>query len=214
MMLAITHQNVIRYFTTCMYEREVEEEMKREYCIVMELASGGTLAQRIMEQTSAGKPFAAEVITRIGVQLCSALHHMHRDCKFIHRDLKPQNILLDARGNVKICDLGLATVVNNTAASASLSKKGTTEYMSPEKGNRRRYGEKDDMWAVGCILVELVRLVVTSSYSSAGLWAVPNKVPEIVAAVASEHGGRFAEATRQLLAVDPRQDPRHRREFR
>ena len=122
-LLSLNHKNIIRYFGSFLYEREVEDEPVREYCIVMELAPGGTLADLCQDLAKREVPLAEERVCEIAAQLCSALHHMHREVRMIHRDLKPRNVLLSASGQVKICDLGLSCMVM-TGISLSKLKRG------------------------------------------------------------------------------------------
>jgi serine/threonine protein kinase len=100
-------------------------------------------------------------VAALVAQMCSALNHMHIDCRVMHRNLKPENMLLTEGGLVKICDLGLACTAQTEASMTRGA--GTLTCMSPEKGRGKRYGFADDMWALGCIVSELATLVPTST---------------------------------------------------
>ncbi|NXY92778.1 STK36 kinase, partial [Alcedo cyanopectus] len=77
--------------------------------------------------------------------------HSHR---ILHRDMKPQNILLGKDGVVKLCDFGFARAMSiHTMVLTSI--KGTPLYMSPELVEERPYDHTADLWSVGCILYEL-----------------------------------------------------------
>ncbi|XP_032919937.1 serine/threonine-protein kinase 36 isoform X3 [Catharus ustulatus] len=92
-------------------------------------------------------------VQTIAAQLISALYYLHSH-RILHRDMKPQNILLGKDGVVKLCDFGFARAMSiHTLVLTSI--KGTPLYMSPELVEERPYDHTADLWSVGCILYEL-----------------------------------------------------------
>ena len=145
----LRHRHVIRYI-------EVNQS-GAEYRLVMELATAGSLAA-LIDQDS-GKN---EQHNQIAQQLAAALEYVH-SMGVIHRDVKPENILLmGATSDVKLADFGLACVMSSSGGSLQRTSvrghggaPGSPAYSSPEKAKGQSYGGKDDTWAVGCVLVEL-----------------------------------------------------------
>jgi serine/threonine protein kinase len=142
-LLKVTHPNIARY-----YIHFISKE-KRFFNIVMELIEGGTIVSRI---TCVPAPNQTEIL-KWAKQMATALRYMHEKRVF-HRDLKPENVMLTAGGNIKIIDLGLACIVSSAKYMAS--KVGTHTYSSYEKREGIAYDGRDDVWAVGCILLELI----------------------------------------------------------
>ncbi|KAJ0647508.1 putative protein kinase ULK-Fused family [Helianthus annuus] len=94
-----------------------------------------------------------EQVQKIAKQLVRALHYLHSN-RIIHRDMKPQNILICAGGVVKLCDFGFARArSNNTVVLRSI--KGTPLYMAPELVREQPYNHTVDLWSTGVILYEL-----------------------------------------------------------
>uniref|UniRef100_A0A3P9J5B1 non-specific serine/threonine protein kinase n=1 Tax=Oryzias latipes TaxID=8090 RepID=A0A3P9J5B1_ORYLA len=89
-------------------------------------------------------------VREIACQLVSALYYLHSH-RILHRDMKPQNILLGKSGVVKLCDFGAMSV--STLVLTSI--KGTPLYMSPELVEEKPYDHTADLWSLGCILYEL-----------------------------------------------------------
>eukprot|EP00292_Cryptomonas_paramecium_P033739 CAMPEP_0113723680 /NCGR_PEP_ID=MMETSP0038_2-20120614/38586_1 /TAXON_ID=2898 /ORGANISM="Cryptomonas paramecium" /LENGTH=204 /DNA_ID=CAMNT_0000653353 /DNA_START=282 /DNA_END=892 /DNA_ORIENTATION=- /assembly_acc=CAM_ASM_000170 len=119
----------------------------------MEFAGGGCLKPLIPTGVT------EEVALRILRQLSSALQYLHR-LKVIHRDVKPANVLLSAEQDVKLADFGVAAVAASTGGTTSFSgAKGTAFYFAPEQADGRTYGRGVDVWALGCILLELASAV-------------------------------------------------------
>ena len=139
-------------------------------CIVMEWAEGKDLDTLIRQRKHENRPFSEAEVLKIFWQLTSALAHCHHDLHMLHRDLKPQNVFLAANGDVKLGDFGLAKIIEATCAAVK-TQCGTPVYMSPELCNGQDYNRGADVWALGCILYELMTLTMPwadVAYNAAG----------------------------------------------
>lgn len=136
----VSHPNIMRMF--CMFETDTD------FCVVSELGRGDLFQIINDEQT-----LPESVLRNVAAQLVSSLGHLH-SLNIIHRDMKPQNILIAERGAIKICDFGFARALSNTTLVLT-SIKGTPLYMAPELVQEQPYNEKVDIWALGTILYEL-----------------------------------------------------------
>src|SRR5713101_1083907 len=133
-------------------------------CLVMEVVSGETLAERV----KAG-PLSIEDALKIAVQIAEALEAAHEK-SIIHRDLKPANVKVTPEGKVKVLDFGLAKAFvgedsgSDPSNSPTLSQAatlqgvilGTAAYMSPEQARGKSVDKRTDLWAFGCVLYELL----------------------------------------------------------
>ncbi|KAI8435150.1 hypothetical protein MSG28_003525 [Choristoneura fumiferana] len=95
-----------------------------------------------------------EQVKKITWDLVSALYYLHSH-RVLHRDLKPQNVLLDNNGSAKLCDFGLARIMTNSTHILT-SIKGTPLYMAPELIDEKPYDHQADLWSLGCIVYELM----------------------------------------------------------
>lgn len=120
-------------------------------CIVSEWIGGGTLAEH-REDFRNNPAAAAELIA----QAADALHYAHV-CGIVHRDIKPQNILLDEHGRSRIADFGLA-VTETEQLSEARGVLGTLAYMSPEilKGDCQFADPRSDVYSLGAVLYEML----------------------------------------------------------
>ena len=86
LMLALNHPRIVRFFVSCVWERaDMDGDTVQEYCLVMELVAGGTLAARI----ATGVALAPALLLKWALQLADALHYMHAERRTLHRGLKP-----------------------------------------------------------------------------------------------------------------------------
>jgi len=139
----ITHKNVCR-----MYHLGREEET---FFITMEYVKGENLKCFI---DKAGRLPEKKILT-IAKQLCSGLAEAH-SLGVVHRDLKPQNIMIDKDGNAKIMDFGIARSIEGKRMTASGMAIGTPDYMSPEQIEGDEADERSDIYLLGVILYEIV----------------------------------------------------------
>ncbi|CAN6924970.1 hypothetical protein YC2023_011768 [Brassica napus] len=125
---------------------------KSKIYIVMELASGGELFSKLLRRGRLPESTAR----RYFQQLASALQFSHRD-GVAHRDVKPQNLLLDKEGNLKVSDFGLSALPEHLRNGLLHTACGTPAYTAPEVISRRGYdGAKADAWSCGVILFVLL----------------------------------------------------------
>ncbi|MED5077436.1 Stk1 family PASTA domain-containing Ser/Thr kinase [Geobacillus stearothermophilus] len=121
------------------------------YYIVMEYVRGSTLKQYIQQHA----PLPVKRALCIMDQLTSAIAHAHEN-GIIHRDIKPQNILLDEHGNVKVTDFGIAVAMSGTTITQTNSVLGSVHYLSPEQARGGIATEKSDIYSLGIVMFELV----------------------------------------------------------
>ncbi|CAC5416461.1 FU [Mytilus coruscus] len=134
------HENIIEMLDSF--------ETDKEVVVVTDYAEGELF--QILEDDGS---LPEEQVQVIACQLVSALYYLHSH-RILHRDMKPQNILLGKGGIIKLCDFGFARAMSfNTLVLTSI--KGTPLYMSPELVEEKPYDHTADLWALGCILYEL-----------------------------------------------------------
>ncbi len=91
----------------------------------------------------------------IAKQVCEGLAEAH-ELGVVHRDLKPQNIMLDENGRAKIMDFGIARLVEAPGVTQSGVMIGTPDYMSPEQAEGIEVDQRSDIYSLGVILYEMV----------------------------------------------------------
>ncbi|XP_071353311.1 rhodopsin kinase grk7-b [Trachinotus anak] len=120
-------------------------------CLVMDLMNGGDLKFHIYELGERG--IRMERVVYYVAQITTGILHLH-SMDIVYRDMKPENVLLDGRGQCRLSDLGLA--VELPKGKMICQKAGTTGYMAPEILRQEYYRTSVDWWALGCSIYEMV----------------------------------------------------------
>lgn len=139
----VTHKNVIRIF-------DLGEADGLKF-ITMDFIEGHDLKSILREK---GK-FSSEEAVKVTTQICRALDAAHSE-GVVHRDLKPQNIMVDANGRVTVMDFGIARSMETTGMTQTGSLVGTPEYMSPEQAKGEEVDARSDIFTLGIIFYELL----------------------------------------------------------
>ncbi|OXB77119.1 UNVERIFIED_CONTAM: hypothetical protein H355_007766, partial [Colinus virginianus] len=187
-MRGLHHPNIIQMLDSF--------ETDKEVVVVTDYAEGELF--QILEDDGS---LPEDQVQTIAAQLVSALYYLHSH-RILHRDMKPQNILLGKDGVIKLCDFGFARAMSiHTMVLTSI--KGTPLYMSPELVEERPYDHTADLWSVGCILYEL--FVGTPPFYTSSIFQLVSlivkdsvKWPKAISPV-------FKSFLQGLLMKDPRQ---------
>ncbi len=147
--VGIDHANVVRV----MYVNDGADDTGRAPYLVMEYVDNGTLRRLIEDRRSAGRPLSPDELRTLYLQIADGMAAVNE--KVVHRDLKPDNVLVDANGGLKVADFGLAKVVDATTRSATFKGWGTTPYQAPEAFDGGPNTIAMDVYAGGVLYFEL-----------------------------------------------------------
>ena len=208
---ALAHPNVVQVF-------DAGEDEGRPY-IVMECVEGETLADVLARRHRL--PWREAV--GLALQVCAGLQHAH-DAGLVHRDVKPQNLLLRADGTLKLVDFGIARAAEATRLTQAGTILGTAAYLSPEQATGEEVTPAADVYSLGAVLYELLTGRTPYTFESLAELAyrqshepippigelapdVPTAVEDVVMRCLARNPayrpGSAAELARTLAAADP-----------
>ena len=145
---SLSHPNIVS-----IYDQGRSED--GAYYIAMEYVPGGTLKERIRQ----GGALTPEAAVGVASQITDALSEAHEK-GVVHRDIKPQNVLVTEKGDVKVTDFGIAKAAasssSSSVATAPGAVLGTVDYMSPEQARGESVGPQSDLYSLGVVLYEML----------------------------------------------------------
>ena len=139
----MTHHNIVNLL-------DVGMDGENRY-LVMEYVQGKTLKEVIQERGKLSAPLACQIAIRI----LSALEHAHRN-GIVHRDIKPQNILVHSDGHIKVADFGIARIANSSTLTKGDNVMGSVHYFSPEQARGEGATATSDIYSTGIVLYEML----------------------------------------------------------
>ncbi|WP_053057505.1 protein kinase domain-containing protein [Rubrobacter aplysinae] len=195
---ALAHPNIVSIY-------DLGRSEEGAYYIAMEHVAGGTLKERLERE---GR-LPVEEAASLGTQIADALEAAHRN-GVIHRDIKPQNVLLTEEGEVRVADFGIAraasapSVVSGSGTGLVL---GTASYMSPEQAAGETLGPESDLYSLGVVLYEMVtgRLPFEAESPAALAFKQVYEDPVPPAEVEPSVSGGMNDIVMRLLAKSPAQ---------
>jgi tRNA A-37 threonylcarbamoyl transferase component Bud32 len=192
---SLSHPNIVS-----IYDQGRSED--GAYYIAFEYVPGGTLKERIRREGV----LESAVAVRVALQITNALSEAHEK-GVIHRDIKPQNLLVTQKGDVKVTDFGIARAAASisSVATGTGAVLGTAAYMSPEQARGDPVGPQSDLYSLGVVLYEM--LTGTLPYEAESPIALAmmhiNEPPRSPRQVNPEVPEPLNALTLKLLAKDP-----------
>lgn len=177
------HENIISF-----YGAYYTHSGNNEIVILMEYMNCGSLDKilSVYERICQRRPisrmepwFSGLVVSKISYAVLNGLAYLYEKYKIIHRDIKPSNVLINSRGQVKICDFGVSKKLINSIADTFV---GTSTYMSPERIQGSVYSTKGDVWSLGLMIIELV----TGEFPLGGHNDTPNGILDLLQRIVNE----------------------------
>ncbi|XP_029333048.1 cyclin-G-associated kinase isoform X3 [Mus caroli] len=159
------HPNIVQFCSAASIGKEESDTGQAEFLLLTELCKGQLV--EFLRRVECKGPLSCDSILKIFYQTCRAVQHMHRQKPpIIHRDLKVENLLLSNQGTIKLCDFGSATTISHypdyswsaqkrAMVEEEITRNTTPMYRTPEivdLYSNFPIGEKQDIWALGCIL--------------------------------------------------------------
>ena len=172
--------------------------VQSDFCyMTMEYIEGSTLEEFCSEKNRLSLHKVVEIV----LSVCSALNYSHKR-GLIHRDIKPANIMLNKEGIVKITDFGVAQMTESTAVTGFF---GTPSYMSPEQLKEEMIGHQSDIFALGCVMYELLssNMAFSGENNFSIIYKIINTEPEAISIIRPDLPPIMEEIIKKAIAKDP-----------
>jgi serine/threonine protein kinase/tetratricopeptide (TPR) repeat protein len=190
---ALSHPNICTV-------HEIDEYEDRSF-IAMECIEGESLKARVKSG-----PLGVYEAVEIAAEIADGLQEAHTK-GIIHRDIKSANVMLTAKGRVKVMDFGVAKSYGRTQLTRSGTTIGTAAYMSPEQGTGDSVDHRTDIWSLGIVLYEMLtgELPFKADYEQATIYRIINEEPPSVTSLRSDVPKELERIIEKALKKDVRE---------
>ncbi len=165
--------------------------------------------QSLKEKIASG-PLKLDDALDIAVQVTRGLQEAHEK-GVVHRDVKPANIMITAKGQVKIMDFGLAKLAGSTKLTKTGTAMGTADYMAPEQVQAIVTDHRTDVWALGVVMYEMIsgQQPFPGEYEQSIMYLIVNEEPEALTALRSGVPMGLERIVNKCMAKDPNERYQH-----
>ncbi|MCI0690786.1 protein kinase [candidate division KSB1 bacterium] len=163
---ALNHSNICTIY-------EIDES-EGQLFLALEFIEGKTLRKTVISEQ-----LSVNSVIEYAIQIAAGLQAAHEK-GVIHRDIKSSNLMVTAKGQIKIMDFGLAKLAGSSFLTKEKATMGTVAYMSPEQARGRKVDQRTDLWSFGVVLYEMLsgQLPFQSDHEQVLIYAIINETPE------------------------------------
>lgn len=195
----LNHPHVVKIFDF--------QRLAKEVCLTMEYVDGEALSYVMTRLRSGGRHFPPSIVCKLVLDALDALHYAHEakandgtPLQLVHRDISPQNLMLDQNGYVKVIDFGIAKSAIQTELTSPGGIKGKVTYLAPESFTKRNIDRRVDIYALGIVLWECLTLRKALALRDAPMQEVMDAVCNLSLDPPSAHNDKISPSIDAVVA--------------
>ena len=176
------------------------EEVDDEKFIVMEFVDGVTLRTKIKDGN-----LTIEESVNYAIQIGEALEEAHSQ-GIVHRDIKPDNIMINSKNQIKVMDFGIAKLKEGLGVTRTMSTSGTLSYMAPEQLSNSKIDGRADIFSLGVLFYEMLsgRLPFRGEHHASMMYSLMNEEPEPINKYLTEASSEMLHVLNRVLKKNPK----------